>query len=61
MLGVRKQFFTEDHETLEEDAQRVCGFPIYGYAQGQAGWDPEQPDQWLATLPTAGTLGLGDL
>ncbi|RMC16308.1 hypothetical protein DUI87_08524 [Hirundo rustica rustica] len=35
--------YCEGGETLEQVAQRNCGFPIPGSAQGQVGWGFEQP------------------
>ena len=44
-LDIRKKFFyNESGRTLEQVAQRSCGCPIPGGAQGQVGWGFEQPD-----------------
>jgi len=43
-VGVREKFFAESGEALARSAQRGCGCPIPGGAQGQAGWDPGQSD-----------------
>ena len=38
-LGIGKKFFTQEHsEVLAQAAQRSCGYPISGGAQGQVGW-----------------------
>ncbi|GAB0180752.1 hypothetical protein GRJ2_000540500 [Grus japonensis] len=37
-LDIRKKFFTEGGEALEQAAQRGCGCPIPGSVQGQVGW-----------------------
>jgi len=42
-LDVRGKLFTESGEVLEQAAQRVCGCPLSGGAQGQVGWGPGQP------------------
>ena len=43
-LDIRKKVFKfEGDETLEQVAQRRCGYPLPGNIQGQAGWDFEQP------------------
>jgi len=36
--------YSEGDEALAWAAQRSCGCPIHGGAEGQAGWGPEQPD-----------------
>ena len=43
-LGIRRKFFTQGGDTLEQVAQRGGGCPIPGDIQGQAGPGPEQPD-----------------
>jgi len=40
----RKKFYSKGG-TLEQAAQRSCGFPIPGAVQGQARWESGQPDQ----------------
>ena len=40
-------------------SQRSFVCHINGGIQGQNGWDPGQPDLWLAVLPMAGGLELG--
>ena len=35
---------SEGGEALAQVAQRSCGCPLPGSAQGQAGWSSEQPD-----------------
>ena len=35
--------YYESGEVLEQAAQRGCGCPIPGGAQGQVGWGPGQP------------------
>ena len=43
-LDIRKKVFNfEGDETLEQVAQRRCGYPLPGNIQGQARWDFEQP------------------
>ena len=42
-LDIRRKFFTEGGEALAQAAQRSCGCPIPGGAQGQAGWGFGQP------------------
>jgi len=43
-LAIRKKFFPhEGGETLAQVAQRSCGFPLPGSAQGQVGWSSEHP------------------
>ena len=37
-------FYDEGGENLEQIAQRSCGCPIAGSAQGQAGWGFGQAD-----------------
>ena len=44
---------------VEQVVQRYSVCPIPGGIQGQDGWDPGQPDLWLAVLPMAGGLELG--
>ena len=44
---------------VEKVAQRHFVCCILGGIQGQNGWDPGQPDLWLAVLPMAGGLELG--
>ena len=43
-LYVRKKFFTQSGEALEQIAQRSCECPYPGGAEGQLRWDPGQPD-----------------
>ena len=43
-MDIRKKFFTEGGETLEEVAQRSSGCPIIGSVQGQVGRGFEQTD-----------------
>ena len=43
-LDIRKKFFKEGGEALEQVAQGGCGCPISGCKQGQAGCGSEQPD-----------------
>jgi len=43
-LDIRKKFFTmERSEAPEQLAQRSCGCPLPGRAEGQVGWGFEQP------------------
>jgi len=35
--------YHESGEVVEQAAQRVCGCPVHGGAQGQVGWGPGQP------------------
>jgi len=42
-LDVRKKFFTEGGDALEQVAQGGCGCPIPGGIQGQAGCGCGQP------------------
>ena len=42
-LDIRRKFFTEDGDTLEQVAQGGCGCPIPGGIQGQAGCGSGQP------------------
>ena len=42
-LDIRRKFFTEGGETLEQVAQRGCECPIPGCIQGQTGCGPGQP------------------
>ena len=44
---------------MEQVAQRHFVCRILGDIQGQDGWDPGQPDLWLAALLMAGGLELG--
>ena len=41
---------------LKQAAQRSCGCPIPGSAQGQLGWGLEQPGLVEGVLPMAGGL-----
>jgi len=52
-LDVRKKFFIQSAEVLEEAAQRDCGCPILGDVLDQVGWDPGQLD--LVVGNTAGS------
>ena len=38
--GVFNMLITSPRITLEQAAQRVCGCPVLGGAQGQVGWGP---------------------
>ena len=51
-LDVGKKFFTGTA------AQRSCGCPIPGCAQGQVGWGPGQPELVVGNQPMAG-IGAG--
>ena len=42
-LDIRRKFFTEGGDTLEQVAQGSCGCPIPGGTQDQAGCGSEQP------------------
>jgi len=42
MLG--GNYLLEGGEALAQAAQRSCGCPIHGGAQGQVGWGPRQPE-----------------
>ena len=42
-LDIRKKFFTQSGDTLEQVAQGGCGCPIPGGIQGQAGCGSGQP------------------
>ena len=42
-LDIRRKFFTEGGDTLEQVAQGGCGCPIPGGIQGQAGCGSGQP------------------
>ena len=42
-LVIRRKFFTEGGDTLEQVAQGGCGCPIPGGIQGQAGCGSGQP------------------
>ena len=46
---------------MEQVAQRYSVCAILGGIQGQDGWDPGQPDLWLAVLPVVEGLELGAL
>ena len=43
-LVIRKKFYDEGDETLEQVAQRICGCPIIGSVRDKVGRDVEQPD-----------------
>jgi len=43
-LDVRRKFFTQGGDALEQVAQGGCGCPIPGGIQGQAGCGSGQPD-----------------
>ena len=43
-LDIRRKFFTEGGDALEQIAQGGCGYPIPGGIQGQVGWGPGQPN-----------------
>jgi len=48
-LDIRREFFTQSGDALEQVAQGGCGCPIPGGIQGQAGCGSGQPDlviQW---------------
>ena len=42
-LDIRRKFFTQGDDTLEQVAQGGCGCPIPGGIQGQAGCGSGQP------------------
>jgi len=42
-LDIRKNFFTEGGEMLEQVAQRSCARPLPVSVQGQVGWGFEHP------------------
>ena len=43
-MRYKKQIlYSEGGEALAKVARRVCGCPVPGSVQGQAGWDFEQP------------------
>lgn len=50
---LRRNFYCEGDEALALGAQGSCGCHSHG-AQGQAGWDSEQPGQEEVSLPMAG-------
>ena len=42
-LHIRKKFFTQGGDAVEQDAQGGCGCPVPGGIQGQAGCSSGQP------------------
>jgi len=42
-LDIRRKFFTQGGDTVEQVAQEGCGCPIPGGIQGQAGCGSGQP------------------
>ena len=42
-LHIRKKFFTQGGDAVEQDAQGGCGCPVPGGIQGQAGCGSGQP------------------
>ena len=47
--------------TLAQAAQRSCGCPIPGGAQGQVAWGPEQPELIAGSPVHSKGLGFNDL
>ena len=43
-LDIRREFFTQSGDALEQVAQGGCGCPIPGDIQNQAGWGSEYHD-----------------
>lgn len=58
-LDIKKRFFTQGVEALEQLPQRSCGCPILESIQGQAGWSFVRTDL-VESIPACGRrVGIG--